>query len=189
MSDTTTVKGINRLAYQFSDSDNLINKIKAYLAETDELYDSNVLLATKRGLETAEGVQLDGIGQIVGIDRPVGMSDNDYLLVIKAKIMINMTDMSVDSTLELFQFVFGADRVEYRLPANLNPYYVIGGTITTEEEFIFSFFPTTLGIEVDYVSVPSIEDSFSFAEDPTGKGYGDVSDPTDGGYYVKLIFP
>lgn len=189
MSDVTTDKGIARLAYQFVDSSKLIDFLKSFLAETDELYDSNVLLASERSLETAEGTQLDGIGEIVGITRNAGQTDDDYRLNIKAKIMINTTDMSVDSTLDLFQFVFGADRVEYRLPANLNPYYVIGGTITPEEEYIFSFFPTTLGIDVIYVSVPTIAESFSFAEDPTGKGYGDITDPTDGGYYVKIINP
>ena len=189
MSDTITNREIDRLSFQFKTSENLINFLKAFLAESDELYDSEQELLTDRNLDTAVGAQLDGLGQIVGIIRPSGETDDIYRLEIKAKILVNMANMSVDGILELFQFVFGADRVRYYLPANLDPYFVIGGTITEPEEFIFSFFPTTLGVGVTYISVPSIEDSFSFDEDPTGKGWGDATNLLVGGNFVKIIEP
>lgn len=189
MSDTITNREIDRLSFQFSTSSNLINFLKAFLAESDELYDSEQELLTDRNLDTAIGAQLDGLGQIVGIIRPSGETDDIYRLEIKSKILVNMANMSVDNILELFQFVFGADRVRYYLPANLDPFFVIGGTISPSEEFIFSFFPTTLGVGTTYISVPTIEDSFSFFEDSTGKGWGDATDPTRGGNFAKIIEP
>ena len=189
MTTTITDKEIARLSYQFKTSTNLIDFLKAFLAESDELYDSEQILLSDRNLDDAEGVQLDGLGQIVGITRPAGETDDIYRLEIKAKILINMANMSVDNILDLFQFVFGASRVQYILPANLDPNFVIGGIITAAEEFIFGFFPTTLGVGVTYISVPSFEDSFSFFEDTTGKGFGDATDLLVGGYFAKIITP
>lgn len=186
MSNVTTLKGLARLAFQFKDSTNFIALVSAFLKQTDELYDSGVILLEQRNLDSAEGVQLDGIGDIVGVNRPQGATDSEYLLILKAKIMINSTNMSVDSTLELFIFVFGADRVRYYLPSNLDPYYTIGGTITETEEFIFSLFPTTLGVNVTYISVPVYEEAFSFDGDD-GLGFGDALDANLGGNFAKII--
>lgn len=186
MSNITSNKALARLAFQFSDSANFIAFASAFLAETDELYDSNVILLEDRNLDDAEGVQLDGIGQIVGIDRPVGYSDVQYLLMIKAKIMINSINMSVDETLELFEFVFGSDRVRYFLFDSLSPYYTIGGVVTEEEQLLFDLFPTTLGVRVTYISVPVYAEAFSFFGDD-GLGFSTVTAPTTGGNFAYTI--
>src|SRR5688572_28574549 len=46
-------------------------------------------LKHKRNLDTAEGVQLDGLGQILGLPRQSGESDEDYRERLKFQTFIN----------------------------------------------------------------------------------------------------
>lgn len=62
-------RGIGRLATQFKSSENLINYIKSLLSEANTLEQVFCDLLDKRWLDTAEGVQLDIIGAIVGQGR------------------------------------------------------------------------------------------------------------------------
>ena len=71
MSDEVITKGLNRLAYQFKDSTKFQDFIESFLSELQDLYESENQLLTERYLDTAVGVQLDGIGEIVGLERPV----------------------------------------------------------------------------------------------------------------------
>ena len=63
-------KGISRLAYQFKNSVKLQEFLEAFLAEFEELRISGLQLLNERYLNDAVGVQLDGIGEIVGLPRP-----------------------------------------------------------------------------------------------------------------------
>jgi len=64
-----TEKGISRLAYQFTDSEKLKGFLTAFLTEYEELHTSGLVLLNDRYIDTAYGVQLDGIGEIVGEPR------------------------------------------------------------------------------------------------------------------------
>ncbi len=70
MSNPIIDKAINRLAYQFSDSEKFKGFLTAFLQEYEELNISGLQLLNERYLDTAIGVQLDGIGEIVGLPRP-----------------------------------------------------------------------------------------------------------------------
>jgi hypothetical protein len=67
--------GLSRLAYQFKDSENFNSFIESFLSEYQELYESELQLLNERYLDTAIGVQLDGIGEIVGLPRPEEAAD------------------------------------------------------------------------------------------------------------------
>jgi len=60
---------ISRLATQFKESTNLINYIKALLLEANNLEEVFCDLLEKRWIDTAEGVNLDILGSIVGQSR------------------------------------------------------------------------------------------------------------------------
>jgi hypothetical protein len=65
----TTNRALNLLFSQFESSVNLIEWYKAYLNRAEEIDAILIDLATRRWLDTAEGVWLDDIGDIVGIPR------------------------------------------------------------------------------------------------------------------------
>jgi len=60
---------LDRLAFQFSDSNNLKDMLTAHLTDFDSISLSYDELLSDRYLDTAQGVQLDGIGEIVGLKR------------------------------------------------------------------------------------------------------------------------
>jgi hypothetical protein len=68
-------KYLDRLAFQFSDSENLKGMLTSHLLDYKSLdltYDD---LLSNRYLDTSRGIQLDGIGEIVGLARPSASID------------------------------------------------------------------------------------------------------------------
>lgn len=228
MANPVIDKGIGRLAYQFTNSPNLKAFLEAFLQQFQDLDVSRLQLLNERYLETAIGVQLDGIGEIVGIDRPRAPSDledafgflNDptslgftdfydldlggrwasfyevrgfvdddiYRQLIRAKIIKNQTAMTVDDTLRLISFAYGDIEVRYFLIENLKVRYDIGKLLTPYEKELFAFFPILIGIEdVVYWTSYNGNDSFSFANDISGKGFGDFNDSDLGGNFARIL--
>jgi hypothetical protein len=68
-------KGIARLVYQFNSSSKFQDFLEAFLQQLQDLKISDLQLLNERYLDTAVGAQLDGIGEIVGIDRPKAAID------------------------------------------------------------------------------------------------------------------
>lgn len=193
MSSTPSEKGIGRLAYQFTDSTKFIAFLEAFLAQFDDLEVSKEQLLTERYLDTSEGVQLDGIGEILGYPRPEvsgsPATDELYRLLLKAKTKINTTNMTVDETTEIISLAFSGATVQYVLPAVLQPAYFINMLIDPSLHFIFTIFPLLICIgDIAYIYYDD-ENTFSFAEDPTGKGFGFVGTPAVGGRFAFVISP
>lgn len=225
MSDVIT-KGLSRLAYQFNDSEKFKGFVAAFLEQYQDLEDSNQQLLTLRYLDTAEGKQLDGIGEIVGIERPrlsnditgafgfdgdetsrgftdlfnteLGgnfvsfgsegelIGDDRYRLLIRARIIRNQTNMTVDETTRLISFTFSNVPVRYSLPTNLSPQYEIYKYLDTFETSLIDDLPLMIGLgDVTYITAD--ENSFSFAEDPIGLGFGDINDSEVGGNFAKIL--
>ena len=77
-------KAVSRLLNQFSDSqewEDLITALVARLEDTDIVLDGLLLYRT---LETAEGVWLDQVGDIVGYPRPAKQVDDAGIFTLKA---------------------------------------------------------------------------------------------------------
>ncbi len=63
--------GLGRLAFQFNNSEKLKGLIETQLIDFQELDNTFNDLLDNRSIDTAIGVQLDGIGQILGLPRPL----------------------------------------------------------------------------------------------------------------------
>jgi len=87
LSDITD--GLKRLVFQFKGSEKFEEFITAFLTQFEELSEINSDLELLRYLETSFGVQLDGIGEIVGLERPLKIVSKaglfGFLLDTKAK--------------------------------------------------------------------------------------------------------
>ena len=181
-----TDKGLGRLAYQYKESDNFKTFISSFLAEFEELETARLQLLNERWLDTAVGVQLDGIGEIVGQRRPDGASDALYLLYIRARIVQNRTAQTAEETLELISFMLGGSAVRYFLFGYLTPAYEIYRELTAIEEQVLDDLPLLLGIGTAYFVIASDTDTFGFSDDPTAKGFGDGTG-TVGGIFARIL--
>lgn len=70
MADEVINQGLSRVLYQFKGSTNFLNFLTTFLTSLQEIYDVNDDLLNNRNILTAENAQLDGIGEIEGLERP-----------------------------------------------------------------------------------------------------------------------
>ncbi len=136
------------------------------------------------------GVQLDGIGQIVGVSRPSGYSDITYYWLLKVKILTNNTTCNGDNYLDMLAFLFSS-QVLYRLRINLYPVYWIQGIITDPILNAMELIPSTLGLKNTFISIGTPSETFTFSSTATsgeiGLGFGTTTDPDKGGRFAYII--
>jgi len=83
-------EGIGRLSDNLSKED--IKKfLSIFLEELQEIEDAMVDLAQQKSIDIAEGVWLDYIGQVLGIERQ-GLDDPAYRKRLKFKVSVNTAD-------------------------------------------------------------------------------------------------
>lgn len=197
-------------------------------------------LMQKRSLDTAVGVQLDILGDIVGqprtlldtallkyfafdgypdgqtfgtlTDNSVGgswyslgdaltgntlLNDEQYRLFIKAKILKNRSTATPNDFLNFISFVFGTQVNSIIVEGDASFTILVGKELTSFEKALLTytsnvdgydvpFIPKPVGVRVNYGQFPT-NNFFAFAGVPTGKGFGDVNDPSAGGKYATLI--
>ena len=68
------------------------------MTQIQDLEDSSFEVLLNRWIDTAVGVQLDGVGAIVGEARE-GRGDDEYRLAIKARIQINFSEATPEDIL------------------------------------------------------------------------------------------
>lgn len=93
--------------------------LTAFVEQIQDLENSGFELLNERGLLTAVGAQLDGVGAIVGEDRE-GRSDDEYRLAIRVRILRNLSDSTPEDILTIFNLYRpGSYKLEELPPASL----------------------------------------------------------------------
>lgn len=92
---THTTEAIGRLITQFKGSSRLHALIKSYVDQIQELEIAAYTLLTDRAIDTAEGAQLDGIGEIVGLRRG-GLTDDEYRVRLAVQIRLNLSSGTIE---------------------------------------------------------------------------------------------
>lgn len=87
--------------------------IKAFALSIQDLEDANNQLLTERNINTAVGVQLDGLGQILGLARLDGQSDDDYREALKFQIFINEGSGTPEEMIAVLKFLTNANKIRY----------------------------------------------------------------------------
>jgi len=100
-----------RLLEQFRESEKFKALVASYAAQVQELENVLFQLIDDRTIDTAVGVQLDGIGQIVGQARE-GRTDDQYRLILKTRITINNSSGTVEDIIAVCDAVTGANTIE-----------------------------------------------------------------------------
>lgn len=90
-----------KLAEQFKDKENLAKVLNALNVQTQALEDAFWQLYLYRWVNTAEGVQLDTIGNLVG--QPRSGDDDEYRARIKARIRANVSNGTTEDIYAVFK--------------------------------------------------------------------------------------
>jgi len=80
---TRLTRALNVVLNQFSVSGNLLDLIRSFVNRIEEVDLLLGQLATLRWIDSAEGVWLDDVGEIVGIDRPFEEVNPDNIFTFK----------------------------------------------------------------------------------------------------------
>lgn len=182
---------ISLLAGQFQgstpsgDKTNLQKVLFVVAKEIQELEDQNYLLKTMRSLNDAEGVQLDGLGEILALPRNSGESDDNYRERLKFQSFINNSNGTPEEVIKVIKFLTDASKVWYHeyYPA---AYQVMtnGLTFPTPPQDLVTVLKGVSPASIQYVPITAIYDwiPFSFSTDPILELFyviPDSSNPTD----------
>lgn len=125
--------------------------LSAITLELQKVEDTLWSMYKERSLNTAIGVQLDHIGELLQVIRQQGESDSDYRIRIYAQIFIRRADTTADTIMSAIEAVYGVN------DSNLWEHYsghmtggivisvVSGKTITNATKILKDISATTIG--------------------------------------------
>lgn len=129
------------------------------------------------------------------------LTDEQYRLFIKAKIIKNVTRATPEDVIKFVQFVFGAKRVQVSVDEGAEQAVVlVSDDLNDFEMALLSYFvddlyrsyfvPKTLGVGIAFGVIP-VTEYFAYAGAPDAYGYGSINPTTGevsgGGRYSTLI--
>jgi hypothetical protein len=136
-------------------------------------------------------------GQWYSLDAPVGISrppsDEEYRLILKAKIIKNRTLARPEDVIAAYKFLFGASQVTIEELAPAEVRIGIGKILTNVERGLLfdlggagQLLPKPAGVSYVY---SEFQAGRVFATDgfPGAVGTGDLNDPSQGGFLSNLI--
>ena len=106
-------QALKLLVEQYRGSERIQGLIRAVANQLTEVDEARVQAWTKRWLDTAEGKQLDGLGEILGATRQ-GRNDDEYRLRLQAQVTINAGSGTPEDVISGVSFLTGANQVWYQ---------------------------------------------------------------------------
>lgn len=148
-------------------------------------------LFTKRTLDAAEGIQLDGIGRIVGEPRK-DRADDVYRIFLRVRIAVNRSDGRVDDDLyPIMRLAFGDDAA-----VAITEHYPMALQVTLLEDigdvspadFILYLRQAKAGsVRLDFVyTVEAQADTLTWDSSESGQTWGSTTDPAIGGVWAGV---
>lgn len=139
-------------------------------------------------------------GRFIGLgESTIGLrllTDTEYRKYIRARIIRNNTDCTIESLIEAFKFLFNDDTLVTIVEGSTSYTVTIGRLLNADEKAILTntdLIPKTAGVGVGYLEYP-VEGGFYLVDinNPIGvpgnaKGFGDLNDPSVGGALAQLI--
>lgn len=191
---THTTDAIARLPQQHQDKTNLVAFLSALTTQAQNLEDAQWDLFTKRFVDTAEGVQLDAIGSLVG-QRRDGAADDDYRRFIRARISVNKSNGLIEDILTVTRSILNLGPGDGTLTINNSGIAALTLTITSVvvslelATFLAKFLQDTVAAGVRLISITMPYASAEMFQleggDNTGLGLGDTGNPLTGGHLAN----
>ena len=151
-----TQRAIALLASQFQQSllggdyNRFQKLIQAFVTQFQEIDDVNQTLKFNRAIDTSVGVQLDGLGQILGLARLPDEGDEDYRETLKFQIFINKSNGTPEEVIAVLKFLTKATKIRY------HEYYPAAFQMDTDGT-TFSVPPEDLVLALQSVSPAAVQ--------------------------------
>jgi hypothetical protein len=175
---------VDFLISQFQGKENLEKILFVISKQIQEIEDTIRDLRLFRAIDTAEGAQLDQLGDLVGEPR-IERTDTQYRDAIKFRIFVNTSKGRYEEIITFILQVTDAENViiTEHFPAKLS--ITTDGDVVGLGEQIDELMAGGVGLE-SITSVPPDFDGFVFSE-ASGPDDEDVSDPSAfGGFFAEV---
>ena len=117
------------------------------------------------------------------------LSDSEYRLWIRARIITNITSSTPEDIIQQIKFFINAEQIIFT--DGDTEYSISISKILTEEEkatlLNSNIVPKTAGVKVNYITQYDFGSFFSFQGVPNSRGLGSINNPNLGGKFGKLI--
>ena len=183
-------EAISRLLYQYSASPNLQGLITAIVEQIQAIEVALTPMNTERYLPGAQGAQLDIIGSIIGVSRPAGYTDAQYLVLIYAQIKQNTSQGQPEQVIQLFLLLTGVSFVFYGEGENSE--FLVGSTYLPPNQAAVDSLINLLeaigpaGVRCDGIITFDADIPFAYDGNLIGSGYDDGTQ-TVGGLMAQLF--
>lgn len=181
-----------KLLQQFKGLPNFASVLDSYSTQIQLIEDMLFEQIELRFLDDAEGVLLDGLGQIVGVERG-GLDDDAYRLRIRAQIKINLSSGTIEDINEIMTLVLPGSvtfALEEDFPGAI--FVDVTGALPGEDGTMISGILQKAkagGVRAIFMWYVD-EDTFQFTvsgsvETDADKGFGDDTITTVGGLFAN----
>lgn len=178
----------NRLVTQYKNKTNFKDIIDVFSQRDQDLEDVFDDLLEKRNIYTAEGVQLDKLGEILNTPRQ-SLNDDDYRGLLFIKIGQYNSSGTIEEIISLVNAFVRPEKLEYfeYFPATfalnaLNPNLFI----PAQDINLAIRNSKCLGVRFEGV-ITYVDNYFGFFDDPIANTFGDNTDPLIGGVFASII--
>ncbi len=186
-----TDAALKRLMQQYKNKPNLKSIIEIYADRTQELETVFISLFLARSVNDAVGVQLDQVGEIVGISRPGTLGDEPYRTLIFVKIGQNVSQGEAERIINVAKLLTGSEYVHLLDILNGNIELTITTDIPTQEEVDATYRSMDVvlaaGVRVAAILCADETEAFAFDGinvDAPALGFDDTTG-TSGGKFAK----
>lgn len=186
-----------RLITAYKESETLRNYLDAVLVLANDLEQVFCDLLNDRFIDTAEGEVLNLLGELVGQPRlvvdNVALTDAQYRVYIRARIIKNNTRATREDIITMLTFIFDVSGVV--ITEGDREYLVtIIGSLSSDERALISsadLLPKPAGIRDNYIVADSDSafymPSFGGPVPPTAGTFGSYLTPGTGGLFASLL--
>lgn len=161
---------------------NFQKMLYAIISQIQEIQTQENLLISMRTLDFAQGVQLDGLGEIIGLARIAGQSDDSYRQALQFQIFVNGSQGTPEQVIYILSFLTNASKIWY------NEVYPAAYQMTTDG-LTFPENPSDLVSAIQSVSPAGVNfigvtatygtNPFSFSNDPFNEQFFVYPNPDD----------
>jgi hypothetical protein len=175
-------QALARLIEQYKESPKLRSLLSISCTQVQSLEDTALAVYTLRLLDNTTGVQLDGVGEIIGEARQ-GRGDDTYRTAILVRIAINSSGGTPEILIFIADRLANASRVQLReiYPANVEIYIEAESLPAAIRQLLQSATPAGVGnvILLHADTTPFVFGEANAAgdivsEDPDGEGFAEL---------------
>ena len=189
---THLIDAQDRLLEQYKNQPKIQALLASILGPIQEIEDGLNALDTGRGVSGAVGVQLDRLGNLVGISRG-RLSDDVYRTRIRIKIIQNLSEGEPERLIQVYGALVGGTSVQIQehFPGGVG--LSSNGPIPVGQETLIYQNVQTIaaaGVRVDYIETFPAVSPFVFLGGPLQSGgFADLNNSSEGGGMGEIHVP